>query len=349
MQPILADLPLTQERITFAEIRENVRTATPFKQSRNAFIASVFASFAAVAAAYSHYAAKPGLDAHVLVWAFNAVLWGSLAFVWYRRASRKATESSDATRFVRLSRLVLGIAVLVLVAFSAGLQIYRKHLVPTARDYAMARVQLEAAAKASDAKAMNGLGWLYQTGLGGTQDYARAQEWYVKAANAGNAAAMSNLASLYQRGLGVPQNYAKARAVFDKAAKAGFGPSMDALGVIYINGWGSRKAMRWLASGTRRQRPPEIRQECSTLRAFWILEGAARPILTRAHLLLQSASLGHKWSVTVLDEPLKFLTPSTRIELKREFARRRDYRGALDGTWDKTARTAATAYLDNSQ
>ena len=59
LQPILAGLPLTQERITFADMRKNARTATPFKQSRNAFIASVFASFAAVAAAYSHYVAKP--------------------------------------------------------------------------------------------------------------------------------------------------------------------------------------------------------------------------------------------------------------------------------------------------
>ena len=38
LQPILAGLPLTQERITFAEMRKNARTATPFKQSRNAFI-----------------------------------------------------------------------------------------------------------------------------------------------------------------------------------------------------------------------------------------------------------------------------------------------------------------------
>ena len=172
LQPILAGLPLTQERITLADMRKNARTATPFKQSRNAFIASVFASFAAVAAAYSHYAAKPGLDAQLIIWTFNAVLWGSLAFVWYRRALRKASETStevakpDSARFVRLSQIVLLIAASGLVVLVAGLQVLRKHSVPTAPDYAMARVQYETAAAAGNAAAMNSLGWLYQSGLG---------------------------------------------------------------------------------------------------------------------------------------------------------------------------------------
>ena len=242
LRPVLAGLPLTHERITFAEMRKTARTATPFRQSRNAFIASVFASFAAVAAAYSHFLVKPALDGHVLLWTFNAVLWGSLAVVWYRRALVRATETSDGQSFVHLARIVLLMAVSGVAVLVAGLQSYRKHVVPTARDYAVARVQFEASAKAGDAKAMNSVGWLYQTGLGGTQDYAKATEWYVKAANAGNVAAVSNLASLYQRGLGVPQDYAKARGIFEKTAKAGFGPSMDALGVMYVNGWSVPKS-----------------------------------------------------------------------------------------------------------
>jgi hypothetical protein len=52
--------------------------------------------------------------------------------------------------------------------------------------------------------------------------------------------------------------------------------------------------------------------------------------------------------VTVLNGPLTFLTPATRIELKREFARLGDYSGPLDDVWDETARAAATAYLDAS-
>ena len=54
-------------------------------------------------------------------------------------------------------------------------------------------------------------------------------------------------------------------------------------------------------------------------------------------------------AMTVLGGPLTFLTPATRIELKREFARLGHYSGPLDDVWDETARAAATAYLDASQ
>lgn len=188
---------------------------------------------------------------------------------------------------------------------------------------------------------MNSLGFLYQNGLGGAQDYAKATEWYAKAANVGNAAAMSNLASLYQRGLGVSQNSVEARAIFEKAAKRGMGSSMDALGVMYINGWSVPKsdamARAWY-------------EKAAT--AGGMLDagkgGPADP-QRAAHLLLQSANLGHKWSVTVLEGALKFLTPSTRIELKRELARLGHYSGSLDGIWDEPARAASTAYLDASR
>ena len=309
LEPILAGLPLTQERITFAEMRENARTATPFRQSRNAFIASVFASFAAVAATYSHYAAKPGLDAQLIVWSFNAVLWGSLAYVWYRRALRKATDASDATSFVRLSGIVLLIAMSGLVVLSAGLQIYRKHSVPTGRDYAMA---LEAAAKAGDAKAMNDLGWHYVI-RGSTLDYAKAKEWFEKAAAAGNSAGMDNVGALYTNGFGVTKDDATARHWYEKAAAAGNTDGMHHLASMLDSGEGG---------------PPDAQRA--------------------AQQLLQSAKLGDKWSVTVLNGPLTFLTPATRIELKREFARLGDYSGPLDDVWDETARAAATAYLDAS-
>ena len=349
LQPILAGLPLTQERITFAEMRENSRTATPFRQSRNAFIASLFGSVGAFTAAYSHFLVSSTIDAQVLLWAFNTVVWGSVAFVWYRRALNKATETSDAASFVRFSRIVLLITVSVLVALSAGLQIYRKHLVPTARDYGIARVQFEAAAKAGDAKAMNGLGLLYQNGLGGVQDFGKATEWYAKAANAGSAAGTRNLAWLYQNGLGVPQNSAEARAVFEKAAKAGVGSSMDALGVMYINGWSVPKseamAREWYENAAAAGNTAGMQHLASMLDAG---KGGPADPQRAAHLLLQSANLGDKWSVTVLEGPLKFLTPSTRIELKRELARLGHYSGSLDGNWDEPARAASTAYLDAS-
>lgn len=103
LRPVLERLPLTQERITFADMRKNARTATPFRQSRNAYLASVFACVAAVAAVYSHFIAKPGLDAYVIIWTFNAVLWGSLACVWIaeryaRRRRRRMWRASFVSR-----------------------------------------------------------------------------------------------------------------------------------------------------------------------------------------------------------------------------------------------------------
>lgn len=104
LQPILAGLPLTQERITVAEIRENARTATPYKRARNAYIAFLFACFAALGVAVSHFVAKPRLDSLTVVWTFIAVGLGRLAVVWYQGALRKAAETpaeagtSEATR-----------------------------------------------------------------------------------------------------------------------------------------------------------------------------------------------------------------------------------------------------------
>ncbi len=144
LQPVLAGLPLTQERITVAEIRENARTATPYKRARNAYIAFLFACFAALGVAVSHFVAKHGLDSLTVVWTFIAVLLGRLAIVWYRRALRKAAETpgeagtSEATRFVRLSRDVLLIAVSGSVILIAGLHVLRKSSVPPARDHAPA-------------------------------------------------------------------------------------------------------------------------------------------------------------------------------------------------------------------
>lgn len=425
LRPVLAGLPLTQERITLAEIRKSAETATPFKQSRNAYVANVFTSFSAAGAVASHLIAKSSLDAHVIIWTFNAIVFGSLAFVWYRRALRKTTESSpdagrvEAASFVRLSRIVLLIAVSGLALLIAVLKIQRDHFATAAPDYAIMRVHLEAAAKAGDAEAMNRLGWLHQAGLGGAQDYVTAREWYEKAAAAGssasmnglgwiyqnglgigrdyvkakewfdkgaasgNSVAMSNLGSLYQfgwgvpqdyakakewfekssaagnivamgnlgwlyqKGSGVPQDYAKARELYEKAATKGIGASMDALGTLYINGLGvtqsDEQARDWYEKAAAAGNTPGMQHLASMLDAG---KGGPADSVRAAGLLLQSAKLGHKRSVSVLNGPLTFLTPSTRVELKRELARLGHYSGPIDDRWDAAARAAATAYLD---
>ena len=61
-------------------------------------------------------------------------------------------------------------------------------------------------AAAGDADALNGLGWLYDTGKGVAEDNGRALALYLEATKGGNAAAPTNLAQMYASGDGVPQD-----------------------------------------------------------------------------------------------------------------------------------------------
>jgi hypothetical protein len=92
LSPVLAAVPLTTERISYAEMNQNVQRATPLKQSLNACIASIFACFAATVAILVHVSARHFFDAYVALWGFVAITFGSVAVVWYRRVLRKAEE-----------------------------------------------------------------------------------------------------------------------------------------------------------------------------------------------------------------------------------------------------------------
>ena len=111
----------------------------------------------------------------------------------------------------------------------------------------------------------------------------------------------------------------KARELNEKAAAGGIGFSMDALGAMYINGWGVPKsdvmAREWYEKASAAGNTVGMQHLASMLDSG---KGGSADPARAAHLLLQSAKLGHKWSVTVLDGALTFLTPATRIELKRE-------------------------------
>jgi len=119
LQPILAGLPLTDERITFA-MRQRAETASTLKQSLIACIASVFACFAAIGAALVHLVVKhSGFDGTVILWTVSAIFWGYVAVVWYRITLRKAGEMQQGAaasaqqnpvapaRFVRRSQIAL--------------------------------------------------------------------------------------------------------------------------------------------------------------------------------------------------------------------------------------------------
>ena len=118
-----------------------------------------------------------------------------------------------------------------------------------AEDYAKALALYQKAADAGYARAMNGLGRLYEYAHGVSQDYSKAREWYQKAAEAGDANGMSNLGELYESALGVSQDYGKARECYQKAAEAGDVDGMNNLGELYESALGVSqdygKAREW--------------------------------------------------------------------------------------------------------
>ena len=73
-------------------------------------------------------------------------------------------------------------------------------------DYVQARARWMQLAEKGDAKAMNNLGVLYDSGQGVTQDAAAAGQWFRRAAEGGNAGGMNNWGRMLEQGRGVPRD-----------------------------------------------------------------------------------------------------------------------------------------------
>jgi MFS family permease len=106
LRDVLAGAALTNERISYAEVRQNVRAATPFRQSLNALVASLFAFFAAAFGVLMHLVTKHFVfDAYVALWGFVALAFGFASFTWYREVLRKAAtlegEPGDQRRLIK--------------------------------------------------------------------------------------------------------------------------------------------------------------------------------------------------------------------------------------------------------
>ena len=68
-------------------------------------------------------------------------------------------------------------------------------------------------------RAMNNLGYIYETGIGDTKNYKKSNFWYSKAASMGNAMAMYNIALSYLQGRGILKDTAYATKLFTMSAK----------------------------------------------------------------------------------------------------------------------------------
>jgi hypothetical protein len=91
LRQVLAGASLTTERISYAEVRQNVQAATPLKQSLNALVASLFACFAASFAVLLHLVTGHFVfDSYLALWGFVAIAFGFASFARYRQVLAKA-------------------------------------------------------------------------------------------------------------------------------------------------------------------------------------------------------------------------------------------------------------------
>ena len=95
-----------------------------------------------------------------------------------------------------------------------------------------ARAAWETLAKAGDARAQAGLGYMHYTGRGVPRDAARAAELFDRAANKGEPTAQLFLATMHFRGDGVPRNLPLALMWLELAMAGGQSETFELRGAI---------------------------------------------------------------------------------------------------------------------
>lgn len=107
-----------------------------------------------------------------------------------------------------------------------------------AGDYAAAERLWRAEAAAGSAEAMQGLGILFDLGLGRPGDREAALEWYRRAAEAGLAAGAFNVGAVLDSGVGGARDPAAAAVWYARAAASGHARAQYNLGLMYAAGDG---------------------------------------------------------------------------------------------------------------
>ncbi len=106
------------------------------------------------------------------------------------------------------------------------------------KDFESAEYWFRRAADQGDARAMNGLGCLCESGVKLARDREGALDWFRMAAESGHAEAQFRLGDKYRRGLGVRVDYVQAVRWLRKAADQGLAEAQYWLGDMYSYGEG---------------------------------------------------------------------------------------------------------------
>ena len=105
-----------------------------------------------------------------------------------------------------------------------------------AGDYDKARRIWQPLAEKGDARALRGLGKMYEKGRGVDRDFETALKWYRPAAEKGDAESQYRLSVGYGYGLGIKKDEAKALEWLQKAAENGQKRAQRSLGEGYEKG-----------------------------------------------------------------------------------------------------------------
>lgn len=126
--------------------------------------------------------------------------------------------------------------------FDEGLAAYNK------KDYLSALQEFKPLAEQGNSDAQNGLGVMYEKGLGVEKNDGQAIHWYRQAAEQGDESAQFNLGGLFN----TTKNYTEALRWYRKAADQGNSNAQFYIGLYYANGQGVVKdealAFQWYAA-----------------------------------------------------------------------------------------------------
>jgi len=110
-----------------------------------------------------------------------------------------------------------------------------------AGDFGKALSLLTPLAEGGHPRAQNGMGVLFDNGLGVSRDLSKAAEWYRLSAEQGYAKAQFNLAVMYAKGEGVTRDLKQAASWYRLAAEQGHAFAQHNLAQMYLAGRGVPK------------------------------------------------------------------------------------------------------------
>ncbi len=161
--------------------------------------------------------------------------------------------------------------------------------------YAKAQRLWRSLAQKGDARAMLGLGILYNEGLGTKANHKEALAWFRQAADGNQPEAMYQLGRMLEEGRGTARHVDTAAVWFRRAAEQGYAPAQYHLGLLYQRGEGLVPSAQEAAAWFSRAATQHHVEALAMLGHLYRQGLGVEKNLPRSTLLLYGAAMrGHK-------------------------------------------------------